>query len=149
MSKKRFFFRSFPNVFTHPPTPGFLWDLGKRKVKFGSKKAIFGGDLRGFWRVWTLFGNQPPHPPTFGKDLLKKTEFFMAASLIKFVQLFNQVEEHETKLILFLFLTKAKFSWKMKILRLRICQRGCRNCEIIVRWSDIKVKKSFCSKMSS
>ena len=73
----------------------------------------------------------------------------MAASLIKFVQLFNQVEEHETKLILFLFLTKAKFSWKMKILRLRICQRGCRNCEIIVRWSDIKVKKSFCSKMSS
>ena len=70
-------------------------------------------------------------------------------NLIKFVQLFNQVEEHETKLILFLFLTKAKFSWKMKILRLRICQRGCRNCEIIVRWSDIKVKKSFCSKMSS
>ena len=21
--------------------------------------------------VWTLFGNQPPHPPTFGKDLPK------------------------------------------------------------------------------
>ena len=40
--KYRFFGRSFPNVFTHPPTPGFLWDLGKQKVKFGSKKAIFG-----------------------------------------------------------------------------------------------------------
>ena len=22
----------------------------------------------GFWEVWTLFGNQPPHPPTFGKS---------------------------------------------------------------------------------
>ena len=29
-----------------------------------------------------MFGNQAPHPPTFGKDLPKKTEFFLAASLI-------------------------------------------------------------------
>ena len=25
---------------------------------------------------WSLFGNQPPHPPTFGKDLPKKNFFF-------------------------------------------------------------------------
>ena len=31
----------FPNLWTNPPTPGFLWDLGTRKVKIGSKKAIF------------------------------------------------------------------------------------------------------------
>ena len=45
-----------------------LWDLGKQKVKLGD----FWGDSGGFWRVWTLFGNQPHHPPTFGKDLPKK-----------------------------------------------------------------------------
>ena len=32
-----FFWRVFRNVFTHPPIPGFLWDLGERKGKFGSK----------------------------------------------------------------------------------------------------------------
>ena len=26
-------------------------------------------------RGWTLFGNQPPHPPTFGRNLPKKTFF--------------------------------------------------------------------------
>ena len=26
--------------------------------------------------VWTLFGNQPPHPPIFGKDIPKKKRFF-------------------------------------------------------------------------
>ena len=39
-NKKLFFGRSLPNLFTHPPTPGFLWDLGKRKVKYGSKKGF-------------------------------------------------------------------------------------------------------------
>ena len=43
---------SFPNVFTHPPTQGFLRDLGKRKLKFGSKKAIFAVILRGLGLVW-------------------------------------------------------------------------------------------------
>ena len=75
-----FFWISFPNLFTHPPTPGFLRDLGKRKVKFGSKKGIFGAIWFFFLGVWTLFGNQPPHPPTFGKDI-KKNVFFLAASL--------------------------------------------------------------------
>ena len=28
-----------------------------------------------------MFGNQPPHPPTFGKDIPKKNVFFLAASL--------------------------------------------------------------------
>ena len=32
-------------------------------------------------RVWTLFGNQPPHPSTFGKDVPKKTFFFWIPSL--------------------------------------------------------------------
>ena len=44
-------------------------------MKFWSKKAIFGVIF--FLGVWTLFGNQPPHPPTFGKDIPKKTEFFL------------------------------------------------------------------------
>ena len=42
----------------HPPTPGFLWDLGTREVKFGSKKTIF----RVVWGG--RFENQPP---IFGK----------------------------------------------------------------------------------
>ena len=33
---------------TNPPTPGFLWDLGKREVKFGSKNAFSGGDFGRF-----------------------------------------------------------------------------------------------------
>ena len=77
LPKKNVFFGiSFPNLFTHPPTPGFLWDLGKRKVKFGSKKAIFGANFFFFLGVWTLFGNQPPHPLTFGKDIPKKSFFY-------------------------------------------------------------------------
>ena len=47
---------------------GELWDLGEQKVKFGSKRTIF-GVIWFFWGVWTLFGNQPPHPPTFGRNL--------------------------------------------------------------------------------
>ena len=35
LPKKTFYLGiSFPNLFTHPPTPGFLWDLGKQNVKF-------------------------------------------------------------------------------------------------------------------
>ena len=36
VSFKFLFGKVSPNVWTHPPTPGFLWDLGKWKVKFGS-----------------------------------------------------------------------------------------------------------------
>ena len=42
-------------------------DLGERKVKFRSKRAICGG--------FEGFGNQPPHPPTFGRNLPKKNVF--------------------------------------------------------------------------
>ena len=44
-------------------------------MKFGSKKCDFRGDLGGFW---TLFGNQPPHPPTFGRNLPKKYFVFLS-----------------------------------------------------------------------
>ena len=77
VQNKRFFWgRSLPNLFTQPPTPGFLWYLGERKVKFGSKKGDFLGDLGRFWGVWTLFGNQPPHPLTFGRNLPKLANTF-------------------------------------------------------------------------
>ena len=52
--QKSFFGRSLPNLFTHPPTPGILWDLGVRKVKFGSKRAIFGV-------IWFFFGKVFPN----------------------------------------------------------------------------------------
>ena len=53
--------------------------FGKTKGEIWVEKGDFRGDLRGFWRVWTLFGNQPPHPPTFEKDLPKKTEFIFGS----------------------------------------------------------------------
>ena len=65
------FGKVFPNVWTHPSTPGFLWDFGK--VKFGSKMAIFG--------VIGGFGPQSPHPTTFGKAFPNKTSFFGRLSL--------------------------------------------------------------------
>ena len=40
-----------------------LGDLGTQKVKFGSKMAIFGV----IWGLLGRIGNQPPHPPIFGK----------------------------------------------------------------------------------
>ena len=46
--KKHCFGKTFPNLWTHPPTSGFLWDLETRKMKFGSKKTIFGV----IWGVW-------------------------------------------------------------------------------------------------
>ena len=77
LPKKTFFFGiSFPNVFTHPPTPGFFVRFGKTKGEIWVEKGDFRGNLGGFWGVWTLFGNQPPHPPTFGKEIPKKSFFF-------------------------------------------------------------------------
>ena len=66
------FFNIIPNVWTHPPTPKFLWYLGKRKVKFGSKKAIFGPCL-----------GISPHPPTFGKTFQKKS--FQTLAIVRYV----------------------------------------------------------------
>ena len=39
------------------------------------EKDDFWGDLF-FLGVWTLFGDQPPHPPTFGRDLPEKRFFY-------------------------------------------------------------------------
>ena len=76
--KKRFFFgRSLPNLFTNPPTPGFLWDLGERRVKFGSKKAIFGVIWGGLDLVW-----ESATPPTHIWERPPKKTFFFTPSLI-------------------------------------------------------------------
>ena len=53
------------NLWTHPRV---FVRFGNTKGEIQVKKGDFRGDLRGFWGVWTLFGNQPPHPPIFGKD---------------------------------------------------------------------------------
>ena len=79
--KKTFFFgRSLPNLFTHPPTPGFLWDLGERKVKFGSKKAIFGAIWGGFEGFGPCLGVSHPTHPYLGEISQKKTVFFFGSS---------------------------------------------------------------------
>ena len=86
---KNVFRESFPKCM-NPPTlsgplthPRVLWDLGKRKVKFGSKKAIFGviwGVLRGFDLVWEsatpptyIWGNFPKK--TFSPDIRNQIIF--------------------------------------------------------------------------
>ena len=48
-------------------------------MKFGSKRAIF-GVIFFFLGGWTLFGNQPPHPPTFEKAFPNKTVYFFDGS---------------------------------------------------------------------
>ena len=58
-------------MFTHPPTT----HPGGTKGEIQVEKGDFQGDLF-FLGVWTLFGNQPPHPPTFERDLPKKNVFF-------------------------------------------------------------------------
>ena len=52
VQKKRIFLGEIFPKCVYPPTQGFLRDLGKRKVKFGSKKAIFAVILRGLGLVW-------------------------------------------------------------------------------------------------
>ena len=59
------FGKTFPNLWTHPHTSGFLWDLGTQKVKFGSKKAIFGV----IWVFLGRYGNQPNKTVFLGPSL--------------------------------------------------------------------------------
>ena len=68
-----------PNMWNHPHTPGFLRDLGSRKVKCGSKRRDC-GDLGVFSGVLGGLRTQLAHPPTFGINILKKG-FFMAPLL--------------------------------------------------------------------
>ena len=64
---------------------GFFWEISPKSVypptyprvfvRFGRTK----GEIRVIWggfEGWTLFGNQPPHPPTFGRNLPKKRFFY-------------------------------------------------------------------------
>ena len=83
--KKLFFGISFPNLFTQPPTPGFLWDLGEQKVKFGSKKSIFGVI---FFRGLDLVWESATLPPTFGRNLPKNGFYFGGLPLWIYVTLF-------------------------------------------------------------
>ena len=66
----------FPNLWTNPPTPGFLWDLGERKVKFGSKRAIFGVIWGGFEGFGPCLGVSHPTHPHLGEISQKKPFFF-------------------------------------------------------------------------
>ena len=52
VQKRRIFLGEIFPKCVYPPTQGFLRDLGKRKLKFGSKKAIFAVILRGLGLVW-------------------------------------------------------------------------------------------------
>ena len=70
VQKKSFFRRYLPNLFSHQPTPGFLWDLGAQKVNFRSSRNC---DFH--------LGNCAPTPPCLGEISQKKTVFFLAASL--------------------------------------------------------------------
>ena len=64
-------------------------DLGERKVKFRSKRAI-SRVICFFSGVCTLFGNQPPHPSTFGRYLPKKHFFGGAFPKRLLMQLMEQ-----------------------------------------------------------
>ena len=66
---------------THPPQ-GFceIWEYERWN---SGQKGRFSGWFGGFSGVWTLFGNQLPHPPTFVRNLPRKKVFFGRLSLIE------------------------------------------------------------------
>ena len=74
------FGRSLQNLFTHPPTPGFLWYLGERKVKFGSKRTTFEVILGGLEGFGPCLGVSHPTHPHLG-EISQKKPFFLAATL--------------------------------------------------------------------
>ena len=63
MSKKTIFWKI-------SQIPGFV-RFGRTKGEIRVEKGDFRGNCE-FSGVWTLFGIQPPHPPTFGRNLPKK-----------------------------------------------------------------------------
>ena len=67
------------------PTPRFLWDLGERKVKFGSKRAIFGVIMGGFEGFGPCLGISHPRHPHLGKPYQLKPFF----SVISFESICN------------------------------------------------------------
>ena len=73
------FRRSLPILFIQPSTHPRIFVKFDYLIITKGEIRVEKGDFRryfGVWGVWTLFGNQPPHPPTFGKDLQKNTFFF-------------------------------------------------------------------------
>ena len=56
------------------PPQGFC-EIWENKKWNSGRQRRFSGWFGGFWGVWTLFGNQPPHPPTFGRNIPKKRFF--------------------------------------------------------------------------
>ena len=55
-----------------------LWSIESVLGEIWVEKVDFRVDLVG---IWTLFGSQPPHPPTFGRDLPKKRCCFLLLPL--------------------------------------------------------------------
>ena len=68
-----FFGKTFPNLWTHSPTPGFLWDLGTQKVKFRFKKKARLGGLGFSHPTHPILGKFPPKKNTliFGPSITK------------------------------------------------------------------------------
>ena len=88
--KKPFFFWEISPKSVYPPThPRVFVRFGRTKGENWVEKGDFWGDLEGFGGVWTLFGSQPPHPPTFGRDLPKKNGFFFGSPPKKKCKLLN------------------------------------------------------------
>ena len=71
--KHVFFGKTFPNLWTHSPTPGFLWDLGTQKVKFRFKKKARLGGLGFSHPTHPILGKFPPKKNTliFGPSITK------------------------------------------------------------------------------
>ena len=57
--------------------------FGKTKGEIRAEKGDFRGGLGVFWGVWTLYGNQSPHPPTLLGKTLPKNLFFRPFLIIK------------------------------------------------------------------
>ena len=70
-----FIWESFPKCVNPPTHPRVFVRFGKTKGELRVKKGVFRGDFEELLGVWTLFGNQLPHPPTFGKTFKKKRFF--------------------------------------------------------------------------
>ena len=77
VKKTTFFLGDLSQIFLPTqPHPVLYWDLGERRVKFGSKKAIFGviwGGLEGFG---PCLGISHPTHPHLGEISQKKPFFF-------------------------------------------------------------------------
>ena len=74
--KIRFFWDILPKCVYPPTHPRVFVRFGKRKVKFGSKKAIFGVIWGGFEGFGPCLGISHPTHPHLGKISQKKTFFF-------------------------------------------------------------------------